>query len=1199
MCTVMTMELGRLVSAATWAVLFGAVLSTADSPAAAQSAAPLATAQLQTGASTDRRVAILGQELVLALAPSSASEPSVSEFDVVADADGPLTVDAASFDADVALEHLSDDGAVLERTEGGGIGWNARVVVMATSGQRLRFRVCFPWPVPGKVAVRAQAGDVLLPTGFELGQATAEFHLGCAEAGGARGDVKFAASEYHLAGQAFFNLGLYADSQRAYRTGLPLLEQLGDARKLTYARGYLGAVAVRFGSAAEARDLLVPACEGAVAAEERDFEMFCRSNLAEARSQLGDLAGAVSECDRALDIARAAKNPEYEASMLSQRALLAMCQGDAPMARDLHASAVQAAEIAGDPNRLAQMLWQLAYFHEVRGELADAEKLLARALDQATLPAIRAGIAGELGNVRTEQGRWPEAMVLRRTALDIAREIGDSGLQATALANLGVVEGLAGNLSAAEGHLNQALALNEQSGAAAGQVHALLELASLRYEADRLAEAAKLLERAVAIADTAASDELSMSVLYRLALLEAKDPDRLREASEHADRMLELAHRSGSRDREADALNMQAWTRHLAGRDDEAAEIVAQAVEMSRGSSPERLAAALSTRIDIALAQRDLPGARHALDEARKLLRDVSVGGTDIEAASLARSSWSYAQFSELEQDVLALALGASRPDAKERSALVADGFRAADRAQSLALLEGISEHRSGHRDAQVIALRQERTRLLADRNAVLDAIAAAGGAGALDPESDLVEREQQLRDQADAALERLRQLDPGEAALDLPPDVDVAQVQLLLREADAVLVQYVEGQVDLFAYVLTPSSLEWHDLGPRSAVASRTRDVLDGISNPAQLDKPAVVAAHGQSAWRALLQPLLPPDGVNRLIVVPTPSLAALPFEALVTAANPAPKTFDDLTFLIDRSEVCYVPSTAVMSLLATAPPRTAPPRTLVLADAVVPGEASAAASVPREVAESAPWLRLPGTRTEALAIFDLLHVAVDGIQDKAELPSSERGGHLESGLVDVYLGPEATVDRLQDDARRYSIVHIAAHGAIDASEPGRTGLVLSARGDDDGFLSVPEVLDLDLDADLVVLSACDTARGVVRRGEGVQSLARAFMYAGARDVVATLWQVDDKETEVAMRSLYEGLKGEGRGAASALRQARLQLRRPGSEATGFVGLGRGNPLPGSPARVQPSSRAPAERRGHPYFWAPFIDIGWGLTTR
>ena len=128
-----------------------------------------------------------------------------------------------------------------------------------------------------------------------------------------------------------------------------------------------------------------------------------------------------------------------------------------------------------------------------------------------------------------------------------------------------------------------------------------------------------------------------------------------------------------------------------------------------------------------------------------------------------------------------------------------------------------------------------------------------------------------------------------------------------------------------------------------------------------------------------------------------------------------------------------------------------------------------------------------------------------------------------------------------------RYRIVHFAAHGLINSEHPELSGLVLSLVDEDgkpqDGFLRMHEIFNLQLPAELVVLSACQTALGKEIRGEGLIGLTRGFMYAGAQRVVASLWQVDDQATAQLMQSFYRGMLKENLRPAIALRAAQIEM--------------------------------------------------------
>ena len=144
--------------------------------------------------------------------------------------------------------------------------------------------------------------------------------------------------------------------------------------------------------------------------------------------------------------------------------------------------------------------------------------------------------------------------------------------------------------------------------------------------------------------------------------------------------------------------------------------------------------------------------------------------------------------------------------------------------------------------------------------------------------------------------------------------------------------------------------------------------------------------------------------------------------------------------------------------------------------------------------------------------------------------------------------VGFEANIDRIfSPELARYRIVHIATHGIINSEYPERSGIVLSLFDEQgrlqDGFLRLPDIYSLKLPADLVVLSACSTALGKDVKGEGLNSLTRGFMYAGAAGVVATLWKIDDEATAELMKHFYAALLQKGLPPAAALRDAQLEL--------------------------------------------------------
>lgn len=170
----------------------------------------------------------------------------------------------------------------------------------------------------------------------------------------------------------------------------------------------------------------------------------------------------------------------------------------------------------------------------------------------------------------------------------------------------------------------------------------------------------------------------------------------------------------------------------------------------------------------------------------------------------------------------------------------------------------------------------------------------------------------------------------------------------------------------------------------------------------------------------------------------------------------------------------------------------------------------------------------RLPSSRSEAEAI----------------------AGLAPAGQVWTALDLEASRDAvLSGDLHAYRVVHFATHGIADARNPELSGLVLSlvdrAGRPREGFLGLRDIYELDLAADLVVLSGCRTALGKEVRGEGLMGITRGFLYAGVPRVVASLWPVQDRTTAELMARFYRAMWRDGLTPAAALRKAQRSLRR------------------------------------------------------
>ena len=161
------------------------------------------------------------------------------------------------------------------------------------------------------------------------------------------------------------------------------------------------------------------------------------------------------------------------------------------------------------------------------------------------------------------------------------------------------------------------------------------------------------------------------------------------------------------------------------------------------------------------------------------------------------------------------------------------------------------------------------------------------------------------------------------------------------------------------------------------------------------------------------------------------------------------------------------------------------------------------------------------------------------------------------------IFSRADATKTRVTTLSGEFDVVHFACHGEFNDMQPMQSGLLLAKEGEDDGVLRVPDVFGLNLQkANLVTLSACETALTKVRGGEDWAGMSLGFIYAGTPSILATLWGVDDKSTAILMKNFYTNWLTKGMSKPAALRQAQLDLKA----------------IP---------------EYNHPYYWAAFEIIG------
>lgn len=472
----------------------------------------------------------------------------------------------------------------------------------------------------------------------------------------------------------------------------------------------------------------------------------------------------------------------------------------------------------------------------------------------------------------------------------------------------------------------------------------------------------------------------------------------------------------------------------------------------------------------------------------------------------------------------------------------VARALEASERTHARLLLEDLWALRDG--------LRQRIDPVLSDQAASLwaqlDAAAASAPRPGAQGQRDLA-LGVALKAEYERVEEEIRRQSAAYAALTRPRLLPAKEIQRRLLDDDTELLVYSLGRERSYLWHLGPRFIRSHTLAAGAlltSLAERAATLLARSEDPTLAEQTEVAL---RELSREILGPLAGDLQARRLIVVPEGALQYIPFAAL-----PHPDELDRVggqpTLLIDRQEVVTLPSASVLAVLREM--RSRRPRPSLLLATV--GEPVLRAEDSRLPPES------PGTSRMATFADGGDRPVVPTVADSAELEElpyarielAALRSKVAPGLAVELSGLAAHRDRLAEGALRgVRIIHFATHAAVDASDPGASRIVLSRFDHEgrprDGSLSLLDVYSLELEADLVVLSACRTALGPDIAGEGLISFTRGFMYAGVPSVVVSLWNVDDEATAVLMERFYTLLLEKGLAPGAALREAQLSVRR------------------------------------------------------
>ena len=805
----------------------------------------------------------------------------------------------------------------------------------------------------------------------------------------------------------------------------------------------------------------------------------------------------------------------------------------APLWHDLH-----------DTAREAQALEQIGVLSLRLGDFPVALENLSAALAMFQSAGDRQEEQGALNNiglVQSRLGNQRRAIEVEEQSLRLAREIGNRNEEAVVLNNLGLAYHELGEERQAIGEFEKALAIQHELGNVANEGAAWSNLGAIHYTQGDLAESLEAFERALALRKQGNERRGEANTIGKIAVLRhAFGQDE--EALQLFQKALEIDREVGDRSEESTAtMNMGSVLMAL-DRYPQAVETFDRAMRLQQqwgktkdwGNQLSAKAVALTAMGQYEAAQTALTGAL-AAQRSIENRRGESESLARLAALQLARGNPGEGVQPATEAARIAAEIGEKRSRAealyrlarcqkalgREREALAAIG-------EALGLSETVRE---GVPDYDLRAAFFSTVRDQYDLKVALQA-AMGDVTGAF--ETAEASRARSLYD-------LLRNRLPSGTA----PETGKVSLVELARELDpkTVVLEYSLGRERSFVFVVTSEGTRELPLAGRAQIEAVARRLYAAWS--AHRDSPADCEALS----RMLLGPVRDDIRGKRVVVVPDGALAYIPFDALF--ASPGRRLIEDndvvavvslssLKLMRDRTRDRR-PASKLVAVFADPVFTSSDPR--VRPDLKASSQAGRGAELTRSAGDAglAGLERLVSSRREAAAISALV-------------PANERWEALDF---------DASLAAVQDPRLAdFRIVHFATHGLMNSRDPRLSGLVFSLvdrQGrPQNGFLRAGEVANLKLGADLVVLSACQTALGKELRGEGLLGLARGFMYAGAPRVIASLWRVADSATTDLMSGFYQALLGSHVPTSEALRSAKLRVMR--------------NPL-----------------RSAPYYWAGF----------
>ncbi len=912
---------------------------------------------------------------------------------------------------------------------------------------------------------------------------------------------KAEADQLFKAGTQQLNTGQFREALQTFEQALGIYKVLGDRQSERTTLNNIGFVYKSVGHYAQALKYFEQALIIAKEVGDKAGEGIILHNIGAVYNSLGQYADALKFYEQALVIRQQVGDKAGEKDTLNNIGLAYSNLGQYADALKFYEQALVIIKQVGNKAGEGITLYNIGLVYNRLGEYAQALKFYEQALVIAQEIGDKAGESRNLNNiglVYTYLGQYPQALKYLEQALVIVKQVGDKAGEGTTLGNIGNVYNSLGQYRDALKFYEQALVIVKQVGDKAGEGTILNNIGSVYNSLGQYGDALKFYEQALVIAqemDDRAGEGDTLNNIGNVYNSLGQDADALK----FYEGALVIAKEIGDKAGEGATLNNIGQVYIHLGKYADALKFYEQALVIAKQVGIKAGEGRSLNNIGLVYTYlRQYPQALKYLEQA--LVINKQVGDKAQEGITLNNIGYVYNR------------LGQS-PDAEKTL---------------MAAIEVLESLRAGLTDTAKVSIfeTQDHTyrflqQALVAQNKINTAleIAERGRARAF---VELLAEKFSLNVKSQDVAPQKPPIEPPK----------IQEIKQIAKEQNATLVEYSivydafknqgkeEGrQSELYIWVVKPTgevafkivdlkslktSLQDLVTSSRDAIGVRGRSMFE--VTPVAKPEPDQTQRL-QQLHKLLIEPIaqfLPTNPSDRVIFIPQNELFLVPFPALKDASG---------KYLIEKHTILTAPAIQVLELTRKQRQQVAGQDVLVVGNPTMPSISPIIGEPPQKLSS------LAGAEREAEAIAQLFNTK-------------------------ALTGNQATKSAILQQLPSARIIHLATHGLLDDFKgqgvPGAIALAPSGTGElNDGLLTSNEIFDMKLNAELVVLSACDTGRGDIT-GDGVIGLSRSLISAGVPSVIVSLWTIPDAPTALLMTEFYRNLKGNP-DKAQALRQAML----------------------------------------------------------